>query len=66
MDLDFNVGTIAHFKVIRTTALQPDGKCLLGVFFEIAGEVRQGLARLHPDGALDESFDPGTGPAIAN
>lgn len=39
-------------------ALQPDGKILLaGEFTFVAGVRRNLLARLHPDGRLDESFD---------
>ena len=32
-----------------------------GDFDHIAGVPRAGLARLHEDGTLDTSFDPGTG-----
>jgi uncharacterized delta-60 repeat protein len=44
----------------RTTALiQPDGKILTGgVFGEVNGVERQGLARLNPDGSTDKSFAP--------
>ena len=40
-------------------ALQPDGKILIGGFFTALGGVpRNSLARLNPDGTLDEDFDP--------
>jgi hypothetical protein len=43
--------------------LQPDGKILIGGRFgHYNGVARNCLARLHPDGSLDASFDPGTGP----
>ena len=40
--------------------LQADGKILVGGFFtKVHGQVRQGIARLNPDGTLDDSFNPG-------
>ena len=29
-----------------------------GLFSELAGQARNYVGRLHPDGALDEEFDP--------
>lgn len=55
---------------INTLLVQPDGRILVGGFFETIGTtpVRYGIARLHPDGRLDTSFratlappDPQTG-----
>ncbi|TVR55715.1 MAG: hypothetical protein EA425_00470 [Puniceicoccaceae bacterium] len=47
---------------IRTVALQPDGKVLIGgVFTKFDGTARNRIARLHPNGSLDHAFDPGTG-----
>jgi len=41
---------------------QADGKLLIGGdFHQIHGVARAGIARLNPDGSLDESFDPGAG-----
>ncbi len=41
---------------------QPDGKILIGgTFFKVNGIPRYRIARLHPDGSLDTSFDPGSG-----
>ena len=42
---------------IRAVARQPDGKWIIGgEFEEVGGEVRRGVARLLPDGALDVPF----------
>ncbi len=50
------------FDAVLATALQPDGKLLLGGQFTLAnGAARRGLARLTADGLLDGSFDPGAG-----
>jgi uncharacterized delta-60 repeat protein len=47
---------------ISATALQASGKILItGVFDQVNGVVRRGIARLNPDGTLDEGFDPGAG-----
>lgn len=45
-------------------AVQPDGRILIsGTFDKVGGIDRAGLARLHPDGSLDRSFE--TTPDIA-
>lgn len=50
------------FDAVLTSAVQPDGKPLLGGQFTLANGVsRRGLARLNADGLLDASFDPGAG-----
>lgn len=47
---------------INAIAEQEDGKIVIGGSFpEIHGRQYQSIARLHPDGSLDESFNPGTG-----
>jgi uncharacterized delta-60 repeat protein len=47
---------------VRALALQPDGRVLIGgTFTTVAGQSRPRLARLHADGSLDTSFNPGTG-----
>lgn len=47
---------------VYALAVQPDGRILLtGSFETVAGQPRDGLARLEPDGRLDKSFDPGAG-----
>ena len=41
---------------------QPDGKIVIGGDFDFVNGVRRGgIARLNPDGSLDNSFNPGTG-----
>lgn len=48
---------------ITCAALQPDGKLLIGGWFRrISDTERRQLARILPTGALDTTFDPGTGP----
>lgn len=47
-----------HFPRVGTIVVQPNGKILLrGSFTSVNGEPRHDLARLHPDGTLDSSFD---------
>ncbi len=61
LDTSFDPGTGANGSVY-TTALQPDGKIIIGGFFSsYNGTPRSGIARLNVDGSLDASFDPGTG-----
>src|SRR5205085_9004372 len=48
-------------SVIYSTALQPDGKIIIGGgFTNIAGIGRNNIARLNPDGTVDTTFDPGS------
>ncbi len=50
----------------RTIAIQPDGAILVGGNFTVfKGIARNRLARLRADGALDASFNPGTGANLA-
>ncbi len=52
----------AHFSTVYSVALQEDGRILLGGdFASVEGVPRRGIARLHANGILDESFDPGSG-----
>jgi uncharacterized delta-60 repeat protein len=47
---------------VGNLALQPDGKLLIGGnFTTINGITRQNIARINPDGSLDQTFDPGSG-----
>lgn len=47
---------------IEAISVQSDGKIIIcGDFTTYNGTSRNGIARLNPDGTLDESFDPGTG-----
>jgi uncharacterized delta-60 repeat protein len=47
---------------VRAMVEQSAGRLVIaGDFSEVNGVPRNGLARLHTDGSLDTSFDPGTG-----
>jgi uncharacterized delta-60 repeat protein len=47
---------------IRTILLQPNGTMIIGgLFTAVDGTPRANIARLHPDGSLDLTFDPGSG-----
>lgn len=49
-------------REVNTTVIQPDGKILVGgAFSSLSGEIRNGIARLNPDGSLDNGFVPETG-----
>ncbi|MFZ1687202.1 MAG: delta-60 repeat domain-containing protein, partial [Flavobacteriales bacterium] len=61
-DSAFNTGTGVSGPV-GTMELQPDGKIIIGgIFHSYNNTRRNNLARLHADGTLDTSFDPGSGP----
>jgi len=61
LDTSFDPGIGAN-DTIRTMALQHDGKLLVGGFFtNYLSTNRNGIARLHIDGTLDASFNPGAG-----
>lgn len=61
LDATFNPGSGAN-KSIYTLALQADGKILAGgAFTAYDGTSRNRVARLLPDGSLDNSFNRGTG-----
>ncbi len=48
------------FPTVYTSALQPDGKLLVGGKFTVAnGVARSGIVRFNPDNSLDTSFDAG-------
>lgn len=58
LDPTFNPGAGANDR-INSIAIQADGKILVsGWFTSLGGQTRNGIARLHPDGSLDESFNP--------
>lgn len=62
LDSSFSPGFGAD-NFVRTIALQPDGKVLIGGWFNtVNGITRKYIARLNADGTLDTSFDPGIGP----
>jgi len=60
VDSSFNPGTGAN-NTVRSVALQPDGKVLIGALTTVNGTNRDRIARLNADGSLDNSFNPGTG-----
>lgn len=62
VDQSFDSGK-AFLGTVFTTALQRDGKILIGgSFTAYNGIKRGGFARLNSDGTLDELFDPGASP----
>lgn len=62
LDTGFDPGSGANLYPIHATLIQPDGKILIGGnFTSYDGTSRNNIARLHTDGSLDTSFDPGTG-----
>lgn len=61
LDTSFTIGTGPN-NAVHTIALQPDGKILIGGFFdEYNGQETKKIVRLNLDGNLDTSFDSGTG-----
>lgn len=67
VDTSFNVGGAGFggsLPVAYTIMRQADGKLLIGgSFTTYNGVARKNIVRLMPDGALDASFDPGSGPS---
>ncbi len=58
LDTSFDPGSSIDSGVL-TTALQPDGKLLIGgTFTTVGGLARTGLARLNLDGSVDSTFNP--------
>ena len=62
VDAGFNTGSGADGSVFAVT-LQADGKIVIGGDFNRINQVeRNRIARLNPDGSVDTTFDPGSGP----
>ncbi len=58
LDQTLNLG-LSDGDTIVTSAVQPDGKILIGgSFTTILGVARNNMARLNPDGSLDAAFNP--------
>lgn len=56
-------GSVKANGNVRGIALQPDGKIIIGGYFNrVDGTVANRVARLNADGTLDASFNVGTGP----
>ena len=52
---------------VRATAMQPDGKIIIaGQFTSVLGQVRNNMARLHPDGTLDIAFNPNVNNSVSS
>ncbi len=57
LDRTLNLDTVGN--VVAATAVQPDGKILVGGFFTtMLGVARNNIARLNADGTLDAAFNP--------
>lgn len=61
LDAAFGLG-VSIDNSVNAIALQPDGKFIIsGDFSTVGGIARPHIARLHSDGSLDASFNPGSG-----
>ncbi|TVR54152.1 MAG: hypothetical protein EA425_02450 [Puniceicoccaceae bacterium] len=61
LDTAFNPG-LGPNATVHAIAVQPNGKIIIGGAFQTYNGVqRRRLARLHPNGSLDTTFDPGLG-----
>lgn len=61
VDSTFNPG-VGPDGAVRALALANDGRIVIGGDFRnYSGVARQGVARVNPDGTLDNGFDPGLG-----
>jgi uncharacterized delta-60 repeat protein len=59
IDPSFNAGKSTN-GLINSTIFQPDGKILIGGSFSLVGDsARRNIARLYPNGTVDETFQPG-------
>ena len=62
MDTGFVAGGLGTDGLVRSIAVQTDGKIVLGgEFTKVNGIVLNGIARLNADGTTDPLFFPGTG-----
>jgi uncharacterized delta-60 repeat protein len=63
-DSSFNPGG-GPSSYVMALGIMADGRLVLGGHFSAyAGVPRARLARIHPDGSLDTTFDPGSGPGF--
>ncbi|MCB2378701.1 T9SS type A sorting domain-containing protein [Hymenobacter sp. BT635] len=61
LDSSFDAGTASGTGLARVSAVQADGKILLGgTFSSYNGVARRNMVRLLASGAVDPSFNPGT------
>jgi uncharacterized delta-60 repeat protein len=57
LDQTLDLGAVGSY--VLATAVQPDGKIVIGGLFNtVLGVARNNLARLNTDGTLDTTFDP--------
>jgi uncharacterized delta-60 repeat protein len=68
LDVSFNPGRGPIFggdprnpSVIISTAIQSDGKIIIGGLFNTYNQTAKNIARLNTDGSLDAGFNPGIG-----
>jgi uncharacterized delta-60 repeat protein len=60
IDPSFSGNVTDGTATVNSTAVQPDGKILVGGFFStVNGVSRRSLERLNPDGTRDLTFNPG-------
>ncbi|MBX3733563.1 MAG: hypothetical protein KF791_13325 [Verrucomicrobiae bacterium] len=70
LDTEFDL-ELGNYQTIRSLgltaiAVQTDGKILIaGNFDHVSHTPRNGVARIHPDGSLDHSFNAGFGPVLS-
>jgi uncharacterized delta-60 repeat protein len=61
-DNTFNAGGEGAWGIVSATAVQPDGKIIIGGgFLTYNGTSVRGIARINSDGSLDNTFNSGTG-----
>lgn len=62
VDTSFSIDAMLGEDGVTSIALQPDQKILVrGDFSLLGGSLKNGIARLHPDGSNDDSFQSGIG-----
>jgi uncharacterized delta-60 repeat protein len=62
VDGEFRPGEGADGPILAIHSAGDEGWWIAGGFTRFDGQLRRRVARLHPHGALDMSFDPGIGP----
>ena len=65
LDQTLNLNVIGN--TVQATAVQPDGKILIGGYFTtVLGVTRNNIARLNTDGTLDTAFNPNANGGLVN
>jgi uncharacterized delta-60 repeat protein len=62
LDTAFGPSFAMEGRVRSVTVARNGGSVIGGLFDMVNGVLRKNVARLHPDGTVDPSFDPGLGP----